>query len=107
MRVLTLEVSVYNVYITNQFKPTLLKGRGVKAVSNGDCEWQGGKLLRLLSQLRPTSWSLLQREVCGLSLMNYILFLTGSDKVRQKDLNTCESRFQSFNCEVFIYFLTP
>jgi len=25
----------------------------VKSVSRGDCEWQGGKLLRLLSQLRP------------------------------------------------------
>jgi hypothetical protein len=28
-------------------------GRGVKSVNRGDCEKQGGKLLRLLSQLRP------------------------------------------------------
>ncbi len=28
-------------------------GGGVKSVSRGDCEWQGGKLRRLLSQLRP------------------------------------------------------
>ncbi len=25
----------------------------VKSVSRGDCEWQGGKILRLLSKLRP------------------------------------------------------
>ncbi len=38
------------------FKPLLLKdgGKGrVKSVRRGDCEQQGGKLLRLLSQLRP------------------------------------------------------
>jgi hypothetical protein len=36
------------------FKPLLLKRKGeVKSISRGDCDWQGGKLLRLLSQLRP------------------------------------------------------
>jgi hypothetical protein len=34
-------------------KLRLLKGGGVKSVSRGDCEKQGGKLSRLLSQLRP------------------------------------------------------
>ncbi len=29
------------------------RGRGVKSVSRGDCEQQGGKPIRLLSQLRP------------------------------------------------------
>jgi hypothetical protein len=29
------------------------RGDRVKSVSRGDCEYQGGKLLRLLSQLRP------------------------------------------------------
>jgi hypothetical protein len=53
LRVLRLEVSVYNVYITNQFQTTFAHGWGVKYVSGGDCEYQGGKLLRLLSQLRP------------------------------------------------------
>ncbi len=55
LRLLRLEVSLYNVYITNHFKPHLLKGGGggVKSVSRGDCEWQGGKLLKLLSQLSP------------------------------------------------------
>jgi hypothetical protein len=40
LRVLRLEVSVYNVHITNQFKPLLLKGggEGVKSVIRGDCE---------------------------------------------------------------------
>ncbi len=49
LRVLRLEVSIYNVYITNQFQATLLKkeGEGVKSISRGDCEYQGGKLLRL------------------------------------------------------------
>ncbi len=32
---------------------TLWGGGGVKSVILGDCEWQGGKLLGLLSQLRP------------------------------------------------------
>ncbi len=47
MRVLRLEISVYNIYIPNQFQPLLLKRGGVKSVSRGE------KLLRLLSQLRP------------------------------------------------------
>ncbi len=50
---LSLEVFVYNVYITNRFKPLLLKGRegvksvkvreGVKSVKVTVCELQGGK----------------------------------------------------------------
>jgi hypothetical protein len=37
----------YNVYITNQFKTTFAQGGwGVKSVSRGDYEYQGGKLLR-------------------------------------------------------------
>jgi hypothetical protein len=39
-RNLRLEVSVYIVYITNQFRTT------GKSVSRGDCEQQGGKLFR-------------------------------------------------------------
>jgi hypothetical protein len=36
LRVLRLEVSVYNVYITNQFQTTFSKGAGgVKSVSRG------------------------------------------------------------------------
>jgi hypothetical protein len=36
LRVLRLVVSVYSVYITNQFKPLFLKERsGVKSVSRG------------------------------------------------------------------------
>jgi hypothetical protein len=39
--------------LQTSFKPLLLKrGGGVKSISRGDFEWQGGKLLRLLSQLR-------------------------------------------------------
>ncbi len=33
------------------FKPLLLKEGGVKSVNKGDCEYQGGKLLRLLPRL--------------------------------------------------------
>jgi hypothetical protein len=37
LRVLRLEVSMYNVYITNQFQPTFAQeGGGVKSVSRGD-----------------------------------------------------------------------
>jgi hypothetical protein len=36
LRVLRLEVSVYDVYITNQFQNTLLKGGGGGSVSRGD-----------------------------------------------------------------------
>jgi hypothetical protein len=46
---------MYNVSITNQFQPLLLKGRGkVKSISRGDREYQG-KLLRLLfrPRIRP------------------------------------------------------
>jgi hypothetical protein len=33
------KVSVYNVYITNQFQPTFAQGGGgVKSISRGDCE---------------------------------------------------------------------
>jgi hypothetical protein len=47
LRVLRVEVSVLTVYITNQFQTTLAHwGRGVKSVSKGDCEWQGGKLFK-------------------------------------------------------------
>ncbi len=50
LRVLRLEVSVYNVNITNQFQPAFTQGgRGVKSVSRGDSEYQGGKLLRVYS----------------------------------------------------------
>jgi hypothetical protein len=47
LRVLRLEISVYIVYITNQFQTTFAGGGGggVKSVSRGDCELQGGKLL--------------------------------------------------------------
>ncbi len=55
LRFLRLEVSVYNDYITKQFKPTFAGGGGggLKSISIGDLERQGGKLLRLLSQSRP------------------------------------------------------
>jgi hypothetical protein len=43
LRVPKLEVSVYNVYITNQFKTTCSRG-GVKSVRRGDFELQGGKI---------------------------------------------------------------
>jgi hypothetical protein len=55
LRVLRLEVSVYNVYITNQFKPLLLGGGGggwnslVEGTVNSKDE-------RLLSQSRPRIW---------------------------------------------------
>jgi hypothetical protein len=47
LRVLKLEVSFYDVYISNQFQTIFAQGweGGVKSV--------GGKLLRLVSQLRP------------------------------------------------------
>jgi hypothetical protein len=52
LRVLRLEISMINVYITLQtsFKP-LLPGvaGGENFVRRGDCEYQGGKLLRILS----------------------------------------------------------
>jgi hypothetical protein len=47
LRVLRLEVSVYNVYITNQFQTLLLffwGGGGGKIRGRCDCEQQGGKL---------------------------------------------------------------
>ncbi len=39
----------------NQFQATFFLGGGgvVKSVCRSDCEWKGGKLWRLLSQLRP------------------------------------------------------
>ncbi len=44
---------LHNVYITNQFQTTFARGQGggVKSVSRGDCEQQGGIFFRLLSQL--------------------------------------------------------
>jgi len=44
LRVLRLEVSVFNVYITNQFQTTLAQGEGIKSVRRGDFEPHGGKL---------------------------------------------------------------
>jgi hypothetical protein len=38
-RVIRLEISIYNVYITNQFQTTFAQGgRESKSVSRGDCE---------------------------------------------------------------------
>jgi hypothetical protein len=47
LRVLRLEVSIYSVYITNQFQTIFAQGGvvGIKFFRRGDCEWQGGKLL--------------------------------------------------------------
>ncbi len=46
LRVQRLEVYVYKVYITNQFQTTFDPGGGgVKSISIGDYEQQGGKLL--------------------------------------------------------------
>jgi hypothetical protein len=56
LKVLKLEVSAYTMFtLQTSFKPILLDRAEVhvKSVSKGDCEEQGGKLLRLLSQLRP------------------------------------------------------
>jgi hypothetical protein len=40
--------------LQTSFKPLFLAVVGeVKSSSRGDCEQQGGKILRLLSQLRP------------------------------------------------------
>ncbi len=51
LRVLRHEVSLYNVYITNQFQTIFARGGGgeVKSVSEGDCMWIAGRktLLRL------------------------------------------------------------
>jgi hypothetical protein len=48
LRVLRLEVSVYNVFITKQYQPSFAWGGGggvgVKSISRSDCEQQGGKL---------------------------------------------------------------
>ncbi len=38
LRVFRLEVSVYNVYITNQFQTTFARGEGRKSVGSGDSE---------------------------------------------------------------------
>jgi hypothetical protein len=46
LRVLRIEVSGYNVYITNQFLCSRGE-RGFKSISRGDCEYQGEKLLGL------------------------------------------------------------
>jgi hypothetical protein len=63
LRGLRLEVSVYYVYLTNQFQtPGPGEGGGGESFSRGDCEKQGGKLLRLLSQLRPRI-----RPLCSVS----------------------------------------
>ncbi len=52
-RVLRLRFLCTMFTLQTSFKPLLLKGAGIKSVSRGDCEWQGGKLLKLLSP--PTS----------------------------------------------------
>ncbi len=56
LRVLKLGVSVYYVF---HYKPVFnhfCSGEGGESVRRGDCEQQGGKLLRLLSQARPRIW---------------------------------------------------
>jgi hypothetical protein len=47
LRVIRLEVFLYDVYITNQFQTNFahgVGGGGSKTISRGDCEKQGGKL---------------------------------------------------------------
>jgi hypothetical protein len=41
LRVLRLEVCLYNVYITNQFQATFDQRRGSKSLSRDNCERQG------------------------------------------------------------------
>jgi hypothetical protein len=53
----TLGFSLKCLHYKPGFKPLLLKERG-GGRSRSDCEWQGGKLLRLLSHLRPRNWPL-------------------------------------------------
>ncbi len=57
------EVDLRFLYTTftlqTSFKKLLFNGgEDVKSVRRGDCEQQGGKLLRLLSQLHPRIWPL-------------------------------------------------
>ncbi len=53
LRVFRLEVSVYNVHITNQFQTTFAGGGGggVKNNGRGDCERQGGKTLKVFVRM--------------------------------------------------------
>ncbi len=51
--VLRLEVSGYNVYVTNQFQAAFAREGGGWGVGAGYSEKQGGKLSRLLSNFRP------------------------------------------------------
>ncbi len=50
------EVSGHNLESSSKqisFKPLLWRGGGVKFVSRGDCKLQEGKLVKLLSKVRP------------------------------------------------------
>ncbi len=70
-----------NVYITNQFQTTFTGwGGGGERVSlnRGDCEKQGGKLLRLVSQLRPRIRSQITIYLYYRS-QNSIWYLQGSE----------------------------
>jgi hypothetical protein len=51
LRDLGLEVSVYKMFtFQTSLKPLLLRGGGgLKSICRDDCDYQGGKLLRLLS----------------------------------------------------------
>jgi hypothetical protein len=53
------------------FKPLLLWGEGGGGVKSRVCEQQGGKLLRLLYQLRPRILPLVENRSLDFPLCNY------------------------------------
>ncbi len=56
---------LHNKPVSNHFWPGVGGGGwGVKSISSGDCEYQGRKLLRLFSQVRPRIPPLFWSGVC-------------------------------------------
>jgi hypothetical protein len=88
LRVLRLEVSVYKMFIfQTSLKPLLLKGgggEGVKSICRDDCDYQGGKLLRLLAYPNYV-------QEFGLSMRNTVGLVPGYSSI-------CISS-RKFSCE--------
>jgi hypothetical protein len=93
LRDLGLEVSVYKMFtFQTSFKPLLLKGGGgggggVKSICRDDCDYQGGKLLRLLSYPNYV-------QEFGLSMRNTVGLVPGYSSI-------CISS-RKFSCENMI-----
>jgi hypothetical protein len=98
LRVLRLEVSVYNAYITNQLQTTFAQrgGGGVKSVSRGDCESKRKTLktfVTITSMNAPSALYLQYGMNCIFLRLTFFSCVLKLEIVKTCELEVCVSVF--------------